>query len=85
MLFNYFQSYANPAETATDVQSNAADSAKSVKNSVTFARSSVERHANIKAATSSGRIHFWILDDVTNNGVSWLQRGNLLITLIRAQ
>ena len=51
MLFNYFQLYANQANTATDVQSNTTDSAKSVKNSVTFARSSVERRANMKAAT----------------------------------
>ena len=51
MLLNYFQLYANQAKTATDVQSNTTDSAKSVKNSVTFARSLVERHANIKAAT----------------------------------
>ena len=51
MLFNYFQLYANQAKTATDVQSNTTGSAKSVKNSVTFARSSVERRANIKAAT----------------------------------
>ena len=52
MLFNYFQLYANQANTATDVQSNTTDSAKSVKNSVTFARSSVERRANMKAATT---------------------------------
>ena len=56
MLFNYFQLYANQANTATDVQSNTTDSAKSVKNSVTFARSSVERPANMKAATT---FFFW--------------------------
>ena len=41
MLINYFQLYANhPVEHKYR--------AESVKNSVTFARSSVERHANIK-------------------------------------
>ena len=34
MLFNDFQLYANQANTATDVQSNTTDSAKSVKSSV---------------------------------------------------